>query len=150
MHLASFRAFGASPTPMAWSEVYTALQQKTIDGQENPIAIIHDHKLAEVQKYLALTGHFYSPALLLMSEKSYQALAGDFQKVFTATALECATYERNLLRDSEAKQLDTLKAKGMQVTTPAKKPFRDAAASVYKEFEGQFGKDLIDKIMAVK
>ena len=61
VHLAAFRAFGASPTPMAWSEVYTALQQKTIDGQENPIAIIHDHKLAEVQKYLALTGHFYSP-----------------------------------------------------------------------------------------
>jgi len=150
VHLASFRAFGASPTPMAWSEVYTALQQKTIDGQENPIAIIHDHKLAEVQKYLALTGHFYSPALLLMSGKSFQALARDFQKVFTATALECASYERNLLRDSEAKQLDALKAKGMQVTTPAKKPFRDAAASVYKEFEGQFGKDLIDRIMAVK
>ena len=108
VHLASFRAFWASPTPMAWGEVFTALQQKTIDGQENPIAIIHDHKLAEVQKYLALTGHFYSPALLLMSEKSYQALSRDFQKVFTASALECATYERNLLRESEAKQLEEI------------------------------------------
>ena len=148
VHLASFRAFGASPTPMAWSEVYTALQQKTIDGQENPIAIIHDHKLAEVQKYLALTGHFYSPSLLLISEKTYKGLPKDVQKIMTDTAIECATYERNLLRDSEAKQLAELKAKGMQVTVPIKKPFQEAAAPVYREFEPQFGKDTIRKIMA--
>jgi tripartite ATP-independent transporter DctP family solute receptor len=150
VHLAAFRAFGASPTPMAWSEVYTALQQRTIDGQENPIAIIHDHKLYEVQKYLALTGHFYSPSLLLMSEKSFTGLSKDGQKVMADTALECAQYERNLLRESEAQQLETLKAKGMQVTVPNKKPFQDAAAPVYKEFEGQFGKDLIGKIMSTK
>ncbi len=150
VHLAAFRAFGASPTPMAWSEVYTALQQRTIDGQENPIAIIHDHKLYEVQKYLALTGHFYSPSLLLMSEKSFNSLPRDFQKVMADTALECAQYERNLLRESEAQQLETLKAKGMQVTVPNKKPFQDAAAPVYKEFEGQFGKDLIGKILSTQ
>jgi tripartite ATP-independent transporter DctP family solute receptor len=150
VHLAAFRAFGASPTPMAWSEVYTALQQRTIDGQENPIAIIHDHKLYEVQKYLALTGHFYSPALLLMSEKSFNRLSKDVQKIMVDTALECAQYERNLLRESEAQQLETLKAKGMQVTVPNKKPFQDAAAPVYKEFEGQFGKDLITKIITTK
>ncbi|MGA2959471.1 MAG: TRAP transporter substrate-binding protein [Thermodesulfobacteriota bacterium] len=150
VHLAAFRAFGASPTPMAWSEVYTALQQRTIDGQENPIAIIHDHKLYEVQKYLALTGHFYSPSLLLMSEKSFAGLSKDGQKVMADTALECAQYERNLLRESEAQQLETLKAKGMQVTVPNKKPFQDAAAPVYKEFEGQFSKDLIGKIMSTK
>jgi tripartite ATP-independent transporter DctP family solute receptor len=150
VHLASFRAFGASPTPMAWSEVYTALQQKIIDGQENPIAIIHDHKLFEVQKYLALTGHFYSPALLLISRKTFEALPQSVQKIMTDTAIECATYERNLLRDSEAKQLAELKAKGMQVTIPKKKPFQDAAASVYREFEPQFGKDLVSKIMATQ
>jgi len=150
VHLAAFRAFGASPTPMAWSEVYTALQQRTIDGQENPIAIIHDHKLYEVQKYLALTGHFYSPSLLLMSERSFNHLPRDFQKVIMDTALECAQYERNLLRQSEAQQLETLKAKGMQVTVPDKKPFQEAAAPVYKEFEGQFGQDLIGKIMTTK
>jgi TRAP-type C4-dicarboxylate transport system substrate-binding protein len=68
----------------------------------------------------------------------------------TDTALECAQYERNLLRESEAQQLETLKAKGMQVTVPNKKPFQDAAAPVYKEFEGQFSKDLIGKIMSTK
>jgi tripartite ATP-independent transporter DctP family solute receptor len=150
VHLASFRAFGASPTPMAWSEVYTALQQKTIDAQENPIAIIYYQKIYEVQKYLALTGHFYSPTPLLMSLKAYLALPKDIQKIMDDAAIECATYERNLLRDSEAKQIADLKAKGMQVTTPNKKPFQDAAASVYKEFESQFGKDMIDKIIATK
>jgi len=150
VHLASFRAFGASPTPMAWSEVYTALQQKTIDAQENPIAIIYHQKIAEVQKYLTLTGHFYSPTPLLMSLKAYNALPKDIQKTMDDTAIECATYERNLLRDSEAKQIAELKAKGMQVTTPNKKSFQDAAAPVYKEFEVQFGKDTIDKIITTK
>jgi tripartite ATP-independent transporter DctP family solute receptor len=150
VHLASFRAFGASPTPMAWSEVYTALQQRTIDAQENPIAIIYHQKIAEVQKYLALTGHFYSPTPLLMSLKAFDALPKETQKIMLDTAIECATYERNLLRDSEAKQITELKTKGMQVTTPNKKPFQDAAAPVYKEFESQFGKDLIDKIVATK
>jgi len=102
VHLAAFRAFGASPTPMAWSEVYTALQQKTIDGQENPVAIIYHQKLVEVQKYLALTRHFYSPTPLLMSLKAFNALPQDTQKIMADTALECATYERNLLRDSLA------------------------------------------------
>jgi TRAP-type transport system periplasmic protein len=150
VHLASFRAFGASPTPMAWSEVYTALQQKTIDGQENPVAIIYTQKIYEVQKYLTLTGHFYSPTPLLMSLKAFNALPNETQKIFLDTAIECATYERNLLRDSESKQLSEIKAKGMQITTPNKKPFQDAAASVYREFEGQFGKEMIEKIAATK
>jgi TRAP-type transport system periplasmic protein len=150
VHLAAFRAFGASPTPMAWSEVYTALQQKTIDGQENPVAIVYHQKIYEVQKYLALTGHFYSPTPLLMSLKVFNALPKDIQKIMLDTALECATYERNLLRDSEAKQLAEVKAKGTQVTIPNKKPFQEAAGPVYKEFRDQFGKEIIDKIISTK
>ena len=150
VHLASFKTFGASPTPMAWSEVYTALQQKTIDAQENPIAIIYFQKLYEVQRYLALTDHVYSPAPLLMSLKTFDALPKDSQKIFKDSAIECATYERSLLRNNEDKQIAELKAKGMQVTTPNKKPFLDAASPVYKEFEGQFGKETIDKILATK
>ena len=133
---------------MAFGEVYTALQQKTIDAEENPIAIIYTAKFAEVQKYLALTGHFYSPTPLLMSQKVYDGLPKDIQKVLVDTAIECATFERNLLRDEEAKQLAELKTKGMQVTIPNKKPFQDAAAAIYKDFEAQFGKDLVTKIMA--
>jgi len=150
VHLSAFRAFGASPTPMAWSEVYTALQQKTIDAQENPIAIIYFQKISEVQKHLALTGHFYSPTPLLMSLKAFNNLSQNIQKIMLDTAMECATFERNLLRDNEAKQLAEIKAKGMQVTLPNKKPFQDAAAPVYKEFESQFGKETIDRIMATR
>ena len=150
IHLASFKAWGASPTPMAWGEVYTALQQKTIDAQENPIAIIYHHKIYEVQKFLALTGHFYSPALLLMAEKAYNSLPKEIQKAFDEAALECATYERNLLREAEQKQIDELKVKGMQVTTPSKKPFQDAAEAVYKEFEAQFGKEMLEKIKTTR
>ncbi len=85
-----------------------------------------------------------------MSLKAFNGLPKETQKVMADTALECATYERNLLSDSETKQLAELKGKGMAVTTPNKKPFQDAAASVYKEFESQFGKDIIDKIIATK
>ena len=150
VHLSAFRAFGASPTPMAWSEVYTALQQKTIDAQENPIAIIYFQKIYEVQKYLALTGHFYSPAPLLMSLKAFNNLPKNIQKIMLDTAMDCATYERNLLRDNEAKQLAEIKAKGMQLSLPNKKPFQAAAATVYKEFESQFGKEIIDRIIATQ
>jgi len=150
VHLSAFRAFGASPTPMAWSEVYTALQQKTIDAQENPIAIIYFQKIYEVQKYLALTDHFYSPTPLLMSLKAFNNLPKNIQKIMLDTAMECATFERNLLRDNEAKQLAEIKAKGMQVTLPNKKPFQAAAAPVYKEFESQFGKEIIDRIIATQ
>jgi tripartite ATP-independent transporter DctP family solute receptor len=150
IHLASFKAFGASPTPMAWSEVYTALQQGTIDAQENPIAIIYHQRIFEVQKYLALTDHFYSPALLLTSLKTFENLPADIQKIILDTAVECADYERNLLRGNEVDQIAELKTKGMQVTKPDKKPFQDAAASVYKEFEAQFGKEIIDQIIATR
>jgi tripartite ATP-independent transporter DctP family solute receptor len=150
VHLSAFKAFGASPTPMAWSEVYTALQQKTIDAQENPIAIIYFQKIYEVQKYLALTGHFYSPTPLLMSLKAFNNLPKNIQKIMLNTAMECATFERNSLRDNEAKQLAEIKAKGMQMTLPNKKPFQDAAAPVYKEFESQFGKETIDRIVATR
>jgi tripartite ATP-independent transporter DctP family solute receptor len=150
IHLASFKAWGASPTPMAFQEVYTALQQKTIDAQENPIAIIYTAKFHEVQKYLSLTGHFYSPALLLMAEKAYNGLPKEIQKVFEDAAVACASYERNLLRDTEQRQLEELTAKGMQVITPLKKPFRDAAEAVYRDFEAQFGKEMLDRIRATK
>ncbi|MEN6441434.1 MAG: TRAP transporter substrate-binding protein [Syntrophobacter sp.] len=150
IHLATFRTFGASPTPMAWGEVYTALQQKTIDAQENPIAVIYTSKINEVQKYLALTGHVYSPAALLMSEKSFGSLPGDIQRVMLDAAIECAAFERNYLEATETKQLEELKANGMQVTLPDKKPFQDAAASVYKEFESQFGKEMVERIMSTR
>ncbi len=85
-----------------------------------------------------------------MSLKSFQALPKSRQSLITEAALECSAYERNLLKESEAKQLAELKAKGMQVTTPDKRPFQEAAASVYKEFRGQFGQEMIDQILRTR
>lgn len=150
VHMASFKALGANPSPMAWSEVFTALQQKVIDGQENPIPIIYTTKIYEVQKYLALTGHFYSPALLLISQQSWGKLTPEEQQVFVTTAQEVAVYERNLIKEMEDKQISELKAKGMIVTTPDKTLFRKATQEVYKKYEDKLGKDLIEKILETR
>ena len=110
VHLASVRQLGAQAVPMSWGEVYTSLQTGVIDGQENPIAIVHAFKLSEVQKYLSLSGHFYSPAPLTMSLKKFKGLKPAWQKLFLKAALQAAAFERKVIRDNEAKQLKDLKA----------------------------------------
>jgi tripartite ATP-independent transporter DctP family solute receptor len=150
VHMDAFRTLGADPTPMTWGEVYTSLQQGVIDGQENPINIIRTHKIYEVNKYLALTGHVYSPALLLMNENKFKSLSPDLQKALMEAGKEAAKFERKFIRDNEAKMLEELKGFGMQVTYPDKKLFRKATEPTYKKYEARFGKDLINKIVGTK
>jgi tripartite ATP-independent transporter DctP family solute receptor len=152
VHLASVRQLGAQAVPMSWGEVYTSLQTKVIDGQENPIAIIHAYKLSEVQKYLSLTGHFYSPAPLSMSLKSFNQLKPEWQKLFLEAALNAAAFERKIIRDNEAKQLQDLKAQGMVVDTVDKRPFIDAMAPVYDNFSTKYPdwKKILKKIRATQ
>jgi tripartite ATP-independent transporter DctP family solute receptor len=138
VHLASVRQLGAQAVPMSWGEVYTSLQTGVIDGQENPIAIIHAYKLNEVQKYLSLTGHFYSPAPLSMSLKKFRALKPEWQKLFIEAALKAAAFERRIIRDNEDIQLRELKAQGMIVTAVDKSLFIRAMAPVYAEFSGKY------------
>jgi len=134
VHLASVRQLGAQAVPMSWGEVYTSLQTGVIDGQENPVAIVYAFKLSEVQKYLSLSGHFYSPAPLSMSLKKFKGLKPEHQKVVLNAALQAAAYERKLIRDNEAKQLAALKEQGMVVSQVDKTVFIEAMASVYDEF----------------
>jgi tripartite ATP-independent transporter DctP family solute receptor len=138
IHLASVRQLGAQAVPMSWGEVYTSLQTKVIDGQENPIAIIHAYKLSEVQKYLSLTGHFYSPAPLSMSLRRFNRLEPAWQKLFLEAALEAAAFERKIIRDNEAKQLRDLKAQEMVVDTVDKSLFVEAMAPVYEKFSQEY------------
>lgn len=147
VHQETFRVLGADPTPMAWSEVFTALQQKTIDGQENPIPIIYNQKIYEAQKYLSLTGHFYSPSLLLMSKTAFDKLTPEQQKIFREAAVEAASYERDQIKKQEDEQVDKLKAAGMEITQPDRAAFQAATQSVYQKFEPQFGKELIQQIL---
>ncbi|WP_324715428.1 TRAP transporter substrate-binding protein [Carboxydochorda subterranea] len=145
IHVDSFNALGANATPMAWGEVYTALQQHVIDGQENPIPVLTSARLYEVQKYLAMTGHFYAPAILLINTERFRSLPADVQQILVDTAREVSRSERQEARRMEAQQVEELKQLGMQVTTPDKEAFRKAMQGVYDKYRARFG-SLIDEI----
>jgi tripartite ATP-independent transporter DctP family solute receptor len=148
VHMASFKEMGAAPVPMVWGEVYTSLGQKVIDGQENPIHIIYANALWEVQKYVILTGHFYTPYIFAGSKKSLDKLPPDLQQVIRSTAKEMAPFERNIIKTDTGMMSDVLKQKGMEIVEVDRKAFQAASQPVYKQFEPQFGKELIDQILA--
>ncbi len=109
-------ALGANPTPMAFPEVYAALEQKAIDGQENPFTVIYANKFHEVQKYLAVTNHQYNPQALIVSRKLWDSLSHDEKKIFQDAATEAIKYERGVSREQAGLALENLKKAGMQVT----------------------------------
>lgn len=110
------KALGANPTPMAFPEVYAGLEQKAIDGQENPLSVILANKFFEVQKHLAVTNHQYNPQSLIMSKKVWDSLAEADRKLIQDAAREAASYQRQVNRSKSADDLDELKKAGMQVT----------------------------------
>jgi len=110
------KAVGANPTPMAFPEVYAGLEQKAIDGQENPLSVILANKFYEVQKHLAVTNHQYNPQSLIFSKKVWDTLSGDERKILQDAATEAARHQRQVNREQAAGQLDQLKKAGMQVT----------------------------------
>lgn len=152
IHMALWRAMGADPTPMAWGEVFTALQQGTVDGQENPIPIIYVQKINEVQKHLAITGHVFSPAMIAVANAKFDALPKEHQDIIMKAAKESALYQREQITKMENEQVQKLKDLGMLVTTPDVAAFRKATKSVYDEFRGELGDDakLLDKILSEK
>jgi len=110
------KAVGANPTPMAFPEVYAGLEQKAIDGQENPFSVILANKFFEVQKFLAVTNHQYNPQSLIFSKKVWDTLAEGDRKILQDAAVEASRYQRQVNRESAASQLDQLKKAGMTVT----------------------------------
>ncbi|MFZ7101085.1 MAG: TRAP transporter substrate-binding protein [Peptococcaceae bacterium] len=148
IHMDSFREIGADPTPMAFGELFTALQQKTVDGQENPLPIISTSKFFEVQDYLAMTGHFYAPAPLLISQTLWDNLSDDEKDIFQQTANDARDFERQIILDMDNKLLDELKAAGMEVTEPDKAEWQAAMAPVYEKWQDKIGKDLIEQVQA--
>ncbi|MEY4420073.1 MAG: 2,3-diketo-L-gulonate-binding periplasmic protein YiaO precursor [Pseudomonadota bacterium] len=111
------KALGANPTPLPWPEVYAALEQGAVDGQENPVATINGAKLYEVQKHLALTGHQYNPQSVVISKKFWDTLSAAEKKILSDAATESAKFQRATARTLEASLLENLKKNGMQVTT---------------------------------
>ncbi len=149
IHLAAWKALGANPTPMPFSEVFTAMQQKTIDGQENPIPTIYLQKFYEVQKFVTLSGHVYGPHILLINAKLFNSFPAEDQKVMLEAAQESALFQRATNRKMSSDYVDSLRKEGMTVTvlTPAQqKAFQDAVKPVYTQFEDKIGKDFIASI----
>jgi tripartite ATP-independent transporter DctP family solute receptor len=109
------KAVGANPTPLAFTELYAALEQKAVDGQENPVSVIAANKFNEVQKYLTLTHHQYNPQSMIFSKKVWDTLSAADRKTLQDAAVEAGRYERQVARDSAAGALDQLKKAGMQV-----------------------------------
>ena len=139
IHMASFRAVGANPVPMAFGEVFTALQQGTIDAQENPLPIIFNNKYYEVQKYASMTNHFYSPAPLLVSKKVWDKLTDEQKTIFKEAAVEARAYQRAELAKQDAAYQNDLKEKGMEVNDVDHEAWLKAMAPVYKQFEQEVG-----------
>jgi tripartite ATP-independent transporter DctP family solute receptor len=147
VHVAAYKGFGIITTPMAFPEVFTALQQGTVDGQENPLSVIMAAKFDQVQKHLSLTGHVYSPAIFLMSKAAFDKLPPADQAHFLAAAVEARKANRARVDEDDAKGVAELRSKGMQVVENVDKAkFQAALTPVYAQFEQQFGKANIDKI----
>ena len=151
VHMDGYKTFGLLPTPMAFPELYGALQQGTVDGQENPIPVILASKFAQVQKHLSLTGHVYSPAIIMLSPAVWAKLNDADKKVFLEAGKLAAAAQRKKVNDDEATGIATLRKDGMQVIEKVDgESFRKAVAPAYAGFAKEFGADKIAAIQAIK
>lgn len=143
-----FQLYGANPSPMALSEVFTALKTGVMDGQENPFAQIHSQKFQEVQKYLSITGHVYTPAYLLVSEEHYSKLPEDVQTVLNDCAQENSEWVLNKGEELDNDLLTEMKKASIEVNEADKQAFVAGSKPIYEEFaksvEGS--KELIEAV----
>ncbi len=151
VHVQAYKGFGIIPTPMAFSEVFTALQQGTVDCQENPLSVITSAKFDQVQKHLTLTGHVYSPCVFLMNKESFDKLSAADKTAFLEAAKEGVKANRLRVDSDEKMAVADLRAKGMTVVDQVDKTrYQTALAPVYADFEKQFGKANLERIRNVK
>ena len=151
VHVAAYKGFGIITTPMAFPEVFTALQQGTVDGQENPLSVIMAAKFDQVQKHLTLTGHVYSPAIFLMNKTNFDKLSAEDKGHFLEAAKVAVKANRARVDEDDAKGVAELRSKGMNVVENVDKgKFVSALSPVYAEFEKQFGKANIERIRNFK
>ena len=148
IHLAAFRTMGSNPTPMAFGELFSAMQQKVVDGQENPWGTIFLQNFFEVQKYATDTGHVYSPFVLLISKKFWDKLPDDLKAVVQDAADQSKVHNRALNRKMNAEYLEKLKEKmDVVILTPEQKAaFQKACQPIYEQFGKDIGEDLIKEV----
>ncbi|WP_052384166.1 TRAP transporter substrate-binding protein [Litchfieldella xinjiangensis] len=149
VHMEAFKQMGVHPTPMAFPEVFTALQQGTVDGQENPITVIVATKFWEVQDHLSLTGHVYSPAAVLGSPILLEGLSDEQRGWFEQAAQDAAEATRDEVSRLEREGIELLRENGMTVETEIdKEPFQEAVQPAYEIYTEQYGSEMLDRIRA--
>ena len=149
--VAMFKEYGANPTPMSFSEVFVALQTGVIDGQENPLTNISGGKLNEVQTYLSMSGHVYSPAYPTVGINTFEKLDPEIQQVLSETAQEVAIWARDQGAQQDGKLLEKLKSSGMQVNEADRSAFVEASKPLYKKFADEVdnGQAMIDQVLSL-
>jgi len=150
--LKMFQAYGANPSPMKFSELFTALQTGVMDGEENPFTQIYSAKLQEVQKYLSLSGHVYTPAYLIVGKNHWNSLPADVRRVLEDTAKETQAFVYDYASKDDTALLAKLKQSGMQVNDVDQEAFVAASRPIYEEFgtEVPGAKELIDRAAALR
>lgn len=151
-HIKAFQILGATPTPMPLAEVFTALENKAVDGQENPVNIVRNNKLYEVQKYMSLTRHAYTAMPVVMNKAKFAALKPEQQQALIDAARAAATFQRDLIRKSEAGDIAFLRSQGMQVEENVDpEPFRKLVAEPTQQmFADKYGRQLIDAVLQAR
>ena len=150
-HIATLKALGMNPTPISWGEVYTALQQKTVDGIDIDLNLAWFNNFPEVNNNLTIVNSLYSPHLVMMSKKFMDSLSPEDKKMMLDTFQEVKLYERKLIRDGEKEIMAKLADKGVSVTVLSdeeRAKWAEATAGVYEQFEERIGKDLIEQVRA--
>jgi TRAP-type C4-dicarboxylate transport system substrate-binding protein len=147
IYRAALSAMGAAVTPMAWSEVYTALQLGVVDGMANTPDLIFNAKLGEVQKYLALTGHLAQVQVVLINENYFKKLSPELQAVLQKAAIDAGDYQNDLAITGNEQYLEKLKAAGMTATVVDLAPFRESTKNAWKSFESTFGKGVYERVI---
>ena len=151
VYIDMFNSFGANAVPLPYSELFTALETKTVDGQENPVTTIESGKFYEVQKYLSITKHVYSPWIVLASKKWWDGLSADERRVIQESAVASRDFERKDSRAASIKAIETLKAKGMQVNVVPDSELarmREKARPAFDKFAADGGADVLKDLQA--
>ncbi len=148
IYRAALSELGAAVTPMAWTEVYSALQLGVVDGMTNTPDLIYNAKLGEVQKHLALTGHLAQIFAIIINDKFYQGLAPELRAILQRAAIEAGDYQNTLALSGNAEYLEKLKKQGMTVSPINVAEFADRTKNAWKAFEPQFGVGFYQKVLA--
>ncbi len=149
LHLEAFRALGANPTPMAFTELFTAMQQGTVDGQENPFATIYLSKFYEVQDHVSNTNHIYSPFVFLMSKSFFDGLNDEQKQIVQDAATEAGQYQRELNREANAQYLADLQEAGMtytEITPEAHAEMKELVQPVIDKYADKIGKETVQEV----